>query len=429
MKLIKKIIYILFLVGPLTFSQSFWERINSPTTLNLNSVVFIDSLTGWVSSDSGKIYHTPDGGENWILQYANDSLTIVDLFFLNEQFGWGAAISTDHEPYGSFQLTTTNGGVSWNSEYFRLGEVFIKSFYYLDTLTGFVVGSPRIFHKTIDGGLNWNAVNLDSSVVSGFPPYKIKFYSENYGYACGGLWDNVGVVWRTNDRGESWSTVVSTLTSEPLYDIQFFDSLNVLVIGGDPEWGASQVVTTDGGETWVYTSLGIFWYPVDVGFRTSNEGWMPMSILRLFLFTTDYGNNWTEINTPDSSIITHICFTDSAHGFAVGTEGVIIKYIYENPTVIAQTTESIPSSFSLNQNYPNPFNPRTTISYSIPVQGFVKLAVYNILGEEIAILVNNDQKAGKYEVDFNSAGFTSGVYLYRIETANFTSSKKFIIIK
>jgi photosystem II stability/assembly factor-like uncharacterized protein len=428
MKLIKKIIYILLVLVPVSLSQNIWERINSPTTLNLNSVVFVDSLIGWVSSDSGKIYHTSDGGENWILQFSNDSLTIVDLFFLNDQFGWGAAISVDYEPYGSFQLTTTNGGLSWNSEYFRLGEVFVKSFYYLDSLTGFVVGSPRIFHKTIDGGLNWTAVKLDSSVVSGFPPYRIKFLSENYGYSCGGLWDNVGVVWRTKDNGESWSTVVSTLTSEPLYEIQFFDSLNVLVVGGDPEWGASQVVTTDGGETWEYISLGVFWYPVDVGFRTLNEGWMPMGILRSFLFTTDFGNSWTEINTPDSAIITHICFTDSTHGFAVGAEGVIIKYIHENPTLMEQSTELI-TSYCLYQNYPNPFNPSTTISYSIPVDGFVKLAVYNILGEEIATLVNTAQKSGKYEVNFNSVGFTSGVYIYKIETANFIASKKLIIIK
>jgi len=85
--------------------------------------------------------------------------------------------------------------------------------------------------------------------------------------------------------------------------------------------------------------------------------------------------------------------------------------------------------YSLEQNYPNPFNPTTTIKYAIAEDGFVKLAVYNMLGEEVATIANNVQKAGRYEVNFNAAGLSSGVYVYRIEAANFTSSKKLVLMK
>jgi hypothetical protein len=89
----------------------------------------------------------------------------------------------------------------------------------------------------------------------------------------------------------------------------------------------------------------------------------------------------------------------------------------------------IPLEYALEQNYPNPFNPSTTIKYSIPEEGFVKLAVYNMLGEEVVTIVNANQKAGRYEVNFNATGLASGVYVYRIEAANFVSAKKLMLMK
>ena len=89
----------------------------------------------------------------------------------------------------------------------------------------------------------------------------------------------------------------------------------------------------------------------------------------------------------------------------------------------------IPIIYALEQNYPNPFNPSTTIKYSIPEEGFVKLAVYNMLGEEVAILVNAQQKAGRYEYNFDASGLASGVYVYRIESSNFVSAKKLMLMK
>jgi hypothetical protein len=90
---------------------------------------------------------------------------------------------------------------------------------------------------------------------------------------------------------------------------------------------------------------------------------------------------------------------------------------------------TLPLEYALEQNYPNPFNPSTTIKYSIAEDGFVKLAVYNLLGEEVATIVNNVQKAGRYEVNFNASGLASGVYVYRIEASNFTSVKKLMLLK
>ena len=90
---------------------------------------------------------------------------------------------------------------------------------------------------------------------------------------------------------------------------------------------------------------------------------------------------------------------------------------------------SQPLEYSLEQNYPNPFNPSTIIKYSIPEDGVVKLAVYNLLGEEVTNLVNTQQKAGRYEVVFDASGFASGVYIYRLESNSYSSIKKMLLIK
>ncbi|HSD64568.1 MAG TPA: YCF48-related protein [Ignavibacteriaceae bacterium] len=308
------------------YSQNFWQRIESPTIQRLNSIVFIDSLNGWVTGDSGTIFHTSNGGLNWNTQFSNDSLNVVNIFFLNDQNGWASAWSDFYPPFGTYFLKTTNGGINWNKQLMGIGEKFVNSFYFLDTLKGFAAGYPQCFLRTIDGGITWSSVNLDSAFLAGFPPYTIKFFNNEYGYACGGVRDIAGVVWRTTDGGINWTTVVDTLTSEPVYGLHIFDSLHVIAMGGDPEYGASKVVTYDGGNSWQYTLLGTLWYPVDVEFRNSLEGWAPMGAQGKFLYSSDAGSNWTELYTPDSVNVIKICFPDTAHGFGIGEHGDMVKY-------------------------------------------------------------------------------------------------------
>ncbi len=88
-----------------------------------------------------------------------------------------------------------------------------------------------------------------------------------------------------------------------------------------------------------------------------------------------------------------------------------------------------PVNYDLEQNYPNPFNPSTTIKYSVPADGFVNIAVYNVLGEKIADIVNNIQKSGNYELTFDARNLASGMYIYRMESGNFVSVKKMMILK
>jgi hypothetical protein len=90
---------------------------------------------------------------------------------------------------------------------------------------------------------------------------------------------------------------------------------------------------------------------------------------------------------------------------------------------------SIPNEYSLDQNYPNPFNPSTKISYSIKEEGLVTLKVYDILGKEIATLINENKPEGNYEVEFNASALPSGLYIYKIQSGSFSDVKKMLLTK
>ena len=136
---------------------------------------------------------------------------------------------------------------------------------------------------------------------------------------------------------------------------------------------------------------------------------------------------------------------DSVHVVVIDNENKLIGTLISMPTDdlitgINSLTNYIPSRFKLEQNYPNPFNPTTKIKYTIPDVGtsfpsasggmkFVKINVYDILGNKITTLVNEEKPAGNYEVEFNGSNFSSGIYFYRMQAGAFTDTKKFILMK
>ncbi|MBS1516986.1 MAG: T9SS type A sorting domain-containing protein [Bacteroidetes bacterium] len=98
-------------------------------------------------------------------------------------------------------------------------------------------------------------------------------------------------------------------------------------------------------------------------------------------------------------------------------------------TGVNTLSNDIPDSYKLSQNYPNPFNPSTNIRYNIAAGGDVSLKVFDMLGNEVAVLVNEKQNAGSYEVKFSAGSLSSGIYFYKLQTGNFTEAKKMILIK
>jgi hypothetical protein len=90
---------------------------------------------------------------------------------------------------------------------------------------------------------------------------------------------------------------------------------------------------------------------------------------------------------------------------------------------------TLPTAFSLEQNYPNPFNPTTVVSFHLPAASNAKLTIYDLLGREVAMLVNERREAGVHEVKFDGSNLASGVYFYRLEAGGFVSTKKMQVLK
>jgi hypothetical protein len=178
------------------------------------------------------------------------------------------------------------------------------------------------------------------------------------------------------------------------------------------------------------------------------------------MYTTNGGETWAEpqkftpdeplldwkyISTPptypvfdvipyQSTILHFILQADSLEGYINPSILNAQYYHASHETLIpdiwdAVEDESPFSDFKLEQNYPNPFNPSTKIKFQIPVSGFVNLKVYDVLGTEVATLVNEEKFAGSYEVQFNASEFPSGIYFYTLKAGDFIQTKKMILIK
>jgi hypothetical protein len=109
--------------------------------------------------------------------------------------------------------------------------------------------------------------------------------------------------------------------------------------------------------------------------------------------------------------------------------GKVLNYFSLSLSVSEKNDAPVPMQYSLDQNFPNPFNPTTVISFQLPAVSYTTLTIFDILGKEIAVLVNETKNPGKYSVQWNAAGFASGIYFYRLQTENFTETKKFVLMR
>ena len=111
----------------------------------------------------------------------------------------------------------------------------------------------------------------------------------------------------------------------------------------------------------------------------------------------------------------------------------LVQYVldsrFDEVTGAGESSGSVPSAFALEQNYPNPFNPSTSIGFQLAEAGWVTLAVYDLLGREIAVLVDGQKAAGSYAVEFNARGLASGMYVYRLSAGSFTQSRKMMLVQ
>ncbi|MBK7631992.1 MAG: T9SS type A sorting domain-containing protein [Ignavibacteriales bacterium] len=136
--------------------------------------------------------------------------------------------------------------------------------------------------------------------------------------------------------------------------------------------------------------------------------------------------SYSFITKSGASIDVTAIDTTAPNNGIISTEGVTWRNV---GPVSVENQELIPTKFYLSQNYPNPFNPNTIIQYAIGSREFVQLKVYDVLGIEVATLVNEEKPAGNYEINFNASQLSSGIYFYKLQAGSFVKIKKLILIK
>ena len=204
------------------------------------------------------------------------------------------------------------------------------------------------------------------------------------------------------------------------------DISNVLNVISDPV----ELIITDGnGNRLGFTNStgSLTEIPNSIWFgNTDGRGWVFGSVQEpINLKLTGLGEDYYVM----------VSVEDSGKGGGVALEGYlangeVINYqITLEPLSVDQTKSLTPENFELAQNYPNPFNPTTKISWQLPVGSWLTLKIYDVLGNEIATLVDEDKDAGRYEINFDASGLASGIYLYRIQAGNFNQTKKMILLR
>ena len=436
---------------------------------DLRSIKMIDENTGYTVGSNGSIWKTTNGGYNWSLYSGATTIQAFNAVdFYNAQFGMAAG--NDGELW-----KTTDGGITWTS---LTGIVPYDYFNGVDMVgpnTALVLGSS--IYKTTDGGATWETI---MPTLPDSPPSKLRMYNESVGVIVGptGFFGFNSFVFKTTDGGSTWNSMnFNYPTTDKLYDVEFRTADDIVVVGN----AGSVFHTSDNGSTWQQFNVGLANFSfggqvLAVAFSGPNEvivaganaqiikielaNVVPVELVsfvcevnipnvKLHWITASELNNQgfeVERKTAESNIwqtVGHLPgrgTTTNATDYYFNDENLVsgvynyrIKQIdfngrFEYSEVITADV-SKPTDFALEQNYPNPFNPTTNISYSIPQNSFVTLKVYDVLGNEFATLVNENQEAGNYQVTFNASTLSNGVYFYRLQANDFDITKKMIFMK
>jgi hypothetical protein len=247
----------------------------------------------------------------------------------------------------------------------------------------------------------------------------VDFITADIGWICGG--DNK--VRKTTDGGNTWTThQVSSYTYDYVQVIDFPDANTGYA--ADDYSGIYKSI--NGGMDW--TPLPGYFYDIrDLEFHDANNGWMVTN--DGIMVTTNGGNSW-QTQSSYSECNRLAMLPNVAGLWAAGYNTSILKYTGEPIMGIAgEQFSTMPEKFALSQNYPNPFNPVTNIRFGLPKTSKVKLEIYNVLGQRVITLLDEQKPAGFHVVTFDARDLASGMYFYRIQTAEFTDQKKMILIK
>ena len=419
MKLIFKIVIITFIVNN-AFSQSGWFIQNSSTSESLFSLSFADENTGWCVGNKGVILKTTNGGNNWIQQFSGFQNNLRSSAFVSDNIGYIVGDS------GTI-LKTTNSGNTWNYSDFPNYNYNFKSVFFVNDNIGFIGGESYVYnglnkiYKTSNQGKTWDSLPSMSDFVK-----VIYFVNPNIGWIIN-ITGTLGTefIYKTTNGGIDWFYQFNILNVHSIFFIN-------QTTGWTSGYGSGPTIykSTNGGNNWIPCLFCDLSPSHSLYFVDSIKGWG--AGFGQINHTINAGTIWSTQTTNHPFIqYNSIYFSNSLTGWTAGDSGVILKTTNGGVlTNFSNNAAELPVRFFLSQNHPNPFNPRTIINYELGITNYVKLIVFDVLGNEVATLVNENKPVGSYKVEFDGSEFASGIYFYRLEVdGNHIDTKRMILLK
>lgn len=443
--------FLLFLIfAPTLFSQQLtWKVTNFNYAANasrINDIFFLNPSVGFVANGRGQIHKTTDGGVSWTRQLNIGTYThFRSIGFFDSlngyagALGWGD-INNSAAKDSVILYKTTNGGTNWLPEHQLTSNSIMRGFCGMHVFNDSIiyavgrVRGPAWFYKTTDRGTTWIAKDMNSYTAG---LIDVKFFTKDSGIIVGLTHEthtsSKGIILSTGDGGETWDTVfVTNRTNEWAWKITF-PSRNVGYVSLQRNSNVAPVFilkTTDGGKTWnekLFSETGYF--VQGIGFLNDSVGFAGGTSLKPKM-TTNGGETWDTISIGNS--LNRFRKINDSLMYVSGSG--VWKYSPNTTLGIGHNKEIIPSAHSLQQNYPNPFNPQTTIEFSIPEDGFATISIYDINGAWIRTLFSDNAKKGTFKVSWDGRiesdeEAATGIYFYRLQTKNFTETKKMILLR
>lgn len=393
---------------------------------NLNSTVQLTDTKAFVIGDNGTMLATNNRGSTWVPFTLGVRWNLNDIQFFDGYTGFvvgdrGVILRTDSR-WRSWDV------LSVSENYYN------KAVSFIDKSNGIIAGYKYLYNGempqsyasilvTHNGGLSWaeKEINLIGKFNS------VSFYDDDHAIAVG----DAGLVAYTNDGGETWYK--HRITAKNLNEIRVCHTGLKVIIGDQ----GALFVAKDQRNQWQNYSINRSYNLESICMR--GDGTYVLAgekecfhndspvFLTVILESTEINDNWKEVFCDIAGKFNAINFCNYKSGIAVGENGTVAVYniLYvQDPIVISDKQEKIRI-----QNYPNPFNPATTISYNLTEQSNADLRIYDVLGNEIAVLVNEEKPAGNYEVVWDASNLPSGIYIYQLRAGSIVQMKKMLLLK
>jgi len=401
------LLFLLLITGasaPLTVEAQ-WLQVNNGLG---NQTVYSLASGGnniFAGTAANGVYFSTNNGANW----TQAGLSGVSIWALAVNGNYIFAGNVNYQnPHGVY--LSTNNGTSWTQT--SLNDVNVYTF---------AVSGNKVFAGTFnndvyvstDNGTTWTHTIIDyASVFSLAVNGNNIFAGTGYG------------VYLSTDNGTTWNQ--TSLDNRWVWSIAVSGNNVYAGTFGDPN-SYGVYLSTNSGTTWTQTSLNtqLIFSLAASGNNNVFAGTYALGVYG----SNDNGTSSTQRNEGLGNFTVRALCILNNYIYA----GTYFYGVYRRPlgelTGIQPISGQFPAHFTLEQNYPNPFNPSTVIKFQVASSSSVKLIVFDVLGREVAALVDEQLKPGTYEVEWNASNYPSGVYFYKLEAGDYTQTKKMLMIK